>query len=225
MHQQARRQDVNPRRDVEVGDQAVADVVDLARPEVDHRPDPLGRQRRLAQPVHLAMDLAAQRRRDVGRRPRPSTVRRQIETISDQHDADRARAPAGSPARPGCSAASARRWSVQISDPRAGAMDRIAAQQVVRRSAGRSPCRRTAGIAWSSPVVRLTHPLPAAGRLRLAGNRASPREAIRATNSATTPSSATIKQRLDEPQDPGDHVIAAGAQELTCATIRVGLHA
>ena len=44
-HQQADRQDVNPRGEVEVGDQAVANVVDLARPQVDDRADTLGRQR------------------------------------------------------------------------------------------------------------------------------------------------------------------------------------
>ncbi len=59
-HQQTRRKDISPRHDVEIGDHTVADVVDLARPEVDHRPDSLGRQRRLAQPVHLAVDLAAE---------------------------------------------------------------------------------------------------------------------------------------------------------------------
>ena len=63
---------------------AVADVVDLARPEVDHRPDALGRQRRLAQPVHLAMDLPAQRGGHLGGRPgddRPPPDR-------DDHDQD-----------------------------------------------------------------------------------------------------------------------------------------
>ena len=33
------------------------------------------------------------------------------------------------------------------------------------------------------------------------------------------------QERLDKTQDSGDHVFAAGAQELSCATIRVGLHA
>ena len=86
-HQQAGRQDVNPRGEVEVGDQAVADVVDLSRPQVDHRADALGRQRRLAQPVHLAVNLPAERRRNVGRDPwrSPSPPDRHER---DQHDTD-----------------------------------------------------------------------------------------------------------------------------------------
>ena len=71
---------MNPRSEVEVGDQPVADVVDLASPQVDHRPDALRRQRRLAQPVHLAVDLPAECGRNVGRDASPSTRRRQIAT-------------------------------------------------------------------------------------------------------------------------------------------------
>ena len=61
MSQQSRSQDRGPRHEVEVDEQGVADIVDLAREQIHDRTRPLGRQRRLAEPVHLAMDLAAER--------------------------------------------------------------------------------------------------------------------------------------------------------------------
>ena len=57
-----------------------------------------------------------------------------------------------------------------------------------------------------------------------AGNRASPREASRATNSAITPSSATISSDWMTPGS-GRSRNRGGSSELSCATIRVGLHA
>ena len=92
---------MNPRVSVQVGDQAVANVVDLASPQVDDRADTLGRQRRLAQPVHLAVNLPAQRRRNLGRDPghHPAPPERHER---DQHDADRARREQGRAVRYDC---------------------------------------------------------------------------------------------------------------------------
>ena len=117
-HQQPGRQNLDPRREVEIGEQAVANVIDLARPEVDHRPDTLGRQRRLAQPVHLAMNLPPQARSRRRVAARAMTRRRQIDHDPRSGRAGPAPAPAASPAHPGCCA----RWATTRGQPDAAAV-------------------------------------------------------------------------------------------------------
>ena len=183
-------QDVDARRDVQVGEHAVADIIDLARPEVDHRPDALGRQRRLAQPVHLAMDLSPQRRGDVGRRPgddHPPPDR----DDPDQDEAGSGPSPAASRAHPGCFASWARRAIRRQDRARPGAMDRVVARDTV----GDQREDPRVVVQDEAPILAATVGLsPSSGSrsTRSAGNRASPREAIRATNRPRTPSSATI---------------------------------
>ncbi len=132
----------NPRREVQVGEETVADVVDLARPEIDHRPDALGRQRRLAQPVHLAMDLPAHGGGDIGGRPgdRPSAARSRR---SRSGPAGSGPSPAASRAHPGCSASVGN----DVDQVPINARPRTDApgwgSRCCRGSMGRSPCHRT----------------------------------------------------------------------------------
>ena len=71
---------------VELGGEALADVVDLAGEEVHDRAGPLGGERRLAEPVELPVDLAAERgghllaRRGDRRSPGPETIERAKKT-------------------------------------------------------------------------------------------------------------------------------------------------
>ncbi len=116
----------------------------------------------------------------------------------DQDEAGSGPAPAGCTAPPGCSAASARRGSARS----ASGHPRDAPGwgcRGCRRSAGRSPCRRRAGSPGPRPPGAVP-PTPASRLTRSAGNRASPREASRATNRPTTPSSATISSDSTTPR-------------------------
>ncbi len=56
------------------------------------------------------------------------------------------------------------------------------------------------------------------------GIRASPREAITATNKAITPSRATTSSDWMNPNTRAARNDAARRQELSCPGIRVGLH-
>ncbi len=60
--EQSRRQHRHAITIQQVGEEAVADVIDLASDQIDDGSRPLGGKRRLPEPVHLPVELATQRR-------------------------------------------------------------------------------------------------------------------------------------------------------------------
>ena len=150
---------------------------------------------------------------------RAMTCRRQTETISDQDQEQIRPDRQQGRQRPRLFRSVGRTADQPDQRPGADAMDRVGARVVVGDQREDPRVVDRAGIRASSPDGAAS-PTRAAGRPGSAGNRASPREAIRATNRPRTPSSATIRSDWMTPRIRRDHRIALGAQELTSATIR-----
>ena len=217
-----------PERVVEVGEEAVADVVDLAGQQVDDRARPLGRQRRLAQPVHLAVDLAAERRRHVARPPRPGPTRRYCAIRQRARSRPEARRQQGGQRAPTLFGSVGTRPRTRSSS-RAPArwsglgLDEVGGDQ-----------REQAGVVEERDVL---DPVPVTAALRprsgsesqLGRTAVAPRPAWPAAPPAgpTTVSSARISSEWTDPEDAGPSPPRSGRslRSLRARAIRVRMHA
>ena len=209
-------QDGHPVRVVQVGEEAVADVVDLAGEQVDDRPGPLGRQRRLAEPVHLAVDLAA---------AATSPRRRPRRRSATAGTARSGRAPAAGPGPAASSVVSAPTlFRRSVGDPAtasrrstraAGAVDRAVGSEVAGDDREQPGVVEEGLVAGRCPVALRRHPAGQVAEPAPSGN--APRPATRAAPSAgpTVVSSARSRSEWTTPRTVAvSHDPPAVAQEL-----------
>ena len=155
------------------------------------------------------------------------TDRRHWATRRQGQEQDQARSPAGSSAPRGCSAASAGPPDQPLEQPGARRGGPGSGSRGCSATSGKRPVssnRTNSLILARRPAARPS--AAAASTLGRREPRLAPRGQQRRRAAPTTPSSASDQERLDDPEDPAAiTAIAAGAQELTSATIRVRLHA